>query len=91
MQSLAVRTTVALPADLLEAVDQFVREGKARNRNELLAAALRHELSAMRRAAIDADFAGMAHDAEYQADVRQLNREFAQADWEAWKLAESQP
>jgi len=48
MLSTTIRTTVALPAELLEAADQAVREGKARSRNELLATALRRELAAQR-------------------------------------------
>jgi metal-responsive CopG/Arc/MetJ family transcriptional regulator len=91
MASSTIRTTVTLPADLLEAADQAVREGKARNRNELLATALRKELAEQRRAALDAAFAEMANDAEYQAETRTIGREFARADWEAWQLAESEP
>ena len=44
-----VRTTLALPVDLLEAVDQAVRAGKARSRNELVTMALRRELAAQDR------------------------------------------
>jgi metal-responsive CopG/Arc/MetJ family transcriptional regulator len=43
-----VRTTVALSADLLEAVDTAVQEGKADSRNEFLEVALRHELALAR-------------------------------------------
>lgn len=53
---------MSLPADLLEAADQMVREGKARSRNEFMAMALRRELAAQRRAEIDAAFAEMAND-----------------------------
>ena len=52
-----VRTTVTLPANLLEAMDRAVREGNARSRNELITIALRRELAAQERAAIDAAFA----------------------------------
>jgi len=46
MATRTVRTTLALPADLLAAVDQAGRAGKARSRNELVAMALRWELAA---------------------------------------------
>jgi metal-responsive CopG/Arc/MetJ family transcriptional regulator len=80
------RTTIALPADLLARVDEAVHAGKARSRNSLVAAALRRELAAIERDEIDASFEGMAEDAEYQAEVEQLMKEFAQADAEAWRM-----
>lgn len=88
MSTRTVRTTLALPADLLETVDRAVRAGKARSRNELVATALRHELTALQRAAIDAAFAEMAHDPAYQAEANEIATEFAAADWEAWRLGE---
>jgi metal-responsive CopG/Arc/MetJ family transcriptional regulator len=89
MSQRMIRTTVALPAELLEAVDQAIRSGKARSRNDLLATALRNELEVQERAAIDADFALMADDLAYQAEVEMINREFADADWEALQVGES--
>ncbi len=59
-------------------------EGPQPKRN--LVAALRRELAALERAEIDAAFEGMAEDAEYQAEVTQIIKEFAQADREAWRL-----
>ena len=88
MPDQTVRTTVALPAVLLQAADQAVREGKAKSRNDLLAAALRRELAAIKRAAIDAAFAEMGHDEAYQKLARQLTEEFAISDWEAFQLGE---
>ncbi len=67
MATNTVRTTLTLPVDLLEAVDQIVRAGKARSRNDLVTRAVRHELAAQQRAAIDAAFAEMARDPIYQA------------------------
>jgi metal-responsive CopG/Arc/MetJ family transcriptional regulator len=83
-----VRTTLALPADLLEAVEQAVRVGKARSRNELVTIALRRELAAQQRVAIDAAFAVMADDPVYRAEAGELATTFAAADWEALRLAE---
>ncbi len=89
MTSRTVRTTVALPTDLLEAADRVVRAGRARSRNDLLVTALRRELAAQERAAIDAAFADMARDADYQAEATAIAAEFAAADWEALHRAES--
>ncbi len=81
-----VRTTVAIAADLLEAVDGAVREGLARSRNEFLNAALKNQLAASRRAAVDAAFAGMADDPEYQQEALQIAAEFETADHESLEL-----
>jgi Arc/MetJ-type ribon-helix-helix transcriptional regulator len=83
-----VRTTLALPADLLAAVDQAVQAGKARSRNELVRVALERELAAQQRDAIDAAFAEMAQDPHYQAEAKAITREFAISDWEAWQQTE---
>jgi metal-responsive CopG/Arc/MetJ family transcriptional regulator len=83
-----VRTTLTLPADLLAAVDQAVQAGKARSRNELVRVALERELAAQQRAAIDAAFAEMAQDPDYQAEAKTMISEFAIADWEAWQQTE---
>lgn len=89
MPNQTVRTTVTLPADLLAAADQAIREGKAKSRNELVSASLRHELAALERAAIDAAFAEMAHDQAYWDETRRLAAEFESADWEAFRLGEN--
>ena len=83
----AIRTTITLPADLVDAADAAVRAGKARSRNDLLVMALRHELAAQRRAEIDAELATMADDLELQAEADLIEREFATADDEARRLA----
>lgn len=81
-----VRTTVAIAADLLEAIDGAVQEGLARSRNEFLNVALKNQLTASRRAAVDSDFAGMADDPEYQREALRIAAEFETADHESLKL-----
>jgi len=83
-----VRTMLTIPQDILNAVDQVVSNGRARSRDEFVASALRRELQRIADAAIDAEFAGMADDVDYQAEARQIADEFACADWEALQLAE---
>ncbi len=85
-----IRTILALPAELLEAADRAVQQGKARSRNEFVAQALRHELATQKRAEIDAAFAAMADDEEYQAEAMTIADESAKADWEAFHIGESQ-
>lgn len=88
MADAMVRTTLSLPEALIRAADRAVRAGKARSRNEFVATALRHELAALRRAEIDAEFAAMADDEEYRAEAIELSKEFEAADREAFRLGE---
>lgn len=83
------RITLALLADLLEQIDKAVQAGSVRSRNAFIIAAIRHELAARETAAIDADFALMAIDSDYLAESDLMTREFAIADWEAFRLGES--
>jgi Arc/MetJ-type ribon-helix-helix transcriptional regulator len=83
------RTTIALPAALLAATDRAVTDGKAKSRNELIARAIQRELALIRRAEIDADLAQMGRDPEYQAEVLQMEAEFAVAQWEALQTVET--
>jgi metal-responsive CopG/Arc/MetJ family transcriptional regulator len=90
ISSTSTRTTIALPTALLAATDRAVINGKAKSRNEFIARAIQRELTLMRRAEIDADLCQMANDAEYQAEVLQMETEFAVAQWEALQTIETQ-
>jgi metal-responsive CopG/Arc/MetJ family transcriptional regulator len=89
MKTETVRTTLTIPRELLEATDKAVLEGKAKNRNDFVAQALRRELAMQKRSEIDAALAEMANDPDYQAEVLKLEVEFATAQWEALQLGES--
>ena len=78
------RTTVALPADLLGAVDRLVRSGSVANRNQFITLAVETELHRRERAAIDAEFALMASDPEYQAEATRIMSDFKVSDDETW-------
>jgi hypothetical protein len=56
---------------------------KVRDRNAPLTVTRPHEPVAQQRAEIDAAFAGMAEDMEYQSEARLISAEFIEADWEA--------
>jgi len=90
MVTTAVRTTVTLPSNLLADVDQAVKEGRFRSRNELIAKAIRRELAAQKRSEIDAEFAKMADDEDYRAEAEAIAAEFAAADWEASRQSEAE-
>ena len=89
MDNSIVRTTITLPLQLLKATDKAVAEGKAKNRNEFVAQALRRELAKIKRGEIDAALTEMTQDPDYQAEVLQMEAEFASAQWEALQTEES--
>lgn len=86
-----IRTTVALPVDLLNGIDAAVRSGRAASRNAFLARAVRHELERLQREAIDRQFEMMATDAHYQGEARRISDEYVTSDWEALRVAEGEP
>ncbi len=89
MATSSVRTTLTLPAELIAAADQLVRAGKARNRNEIVTQALRAELQQRRHQDLDAQFAAMATDKDYQLEALQLVEEFGSSDHETWAAIDS--
>jgi metal-responsive CopG/Arc/MetJ family transcriptional regulator len=90
MPTTSTRTTISLPTVLLAATDRAVTDGKAKSRNDLITRAIQRELALIRRAEIDADLSEMAQDTEYQAEVLQMEAEFAMAQWEALQTIEAQ-
>jgi hypothetical protein len=85
----SVRTTFSIPADLLQAADQAVKNGAARSRNEFVTLALQHELASQKRAQIDAAFAGMADDSEYRQEALTLAEGFVVEEWNAFVQTET--
>lgn len=76
------RTTVDLPADLLERAQNLVEHGAVRSRNSLIVTPIAKYLHHMERAAIDAQFAAMASDESRRLMVS-IAEAFARSDWEA--------
>lgn len=91
MATRIVRTTFALPLDLIEAADRLVRRGGARSRTELVTAALQRELEARERASINASLADMSRDEAYLHELGQIMEEFAAADSEGAAEAAAPP
>lgn len=85
------RFTVTLPDALLMAIDGAVRTGAARSRNAFVAGAVRQAIVAIESVEIDAAFAAMATDEDYQREALQIAGEFERASWEALQLPTPPP
>lgn len=87
-------TTVRLPVRIYDqarcVVDNEKKgaSGTSLSLNDLIVAAITAYLKMYRRKQIDAAFAGMAEDADYQKEAKLLAEEFEASDWEALRLEE---
>ena len=85
-----LRRTVYLPKDLAATAKELVRQGKAKNLSDLMVMALRRMIDQIKREAIDAEFARMGEDLDYQQDALAICREFEASDREAFQRAEAE-
>lgn len=83
-----IRTTVTLPANLLQWSQRFIDKGTVPSRNALIVAALEHFLIELEQKEIDQQFAAMADDEAYQELSLKMSEAFAESDWEALQLLE---
>jgi hypothetical protein len=85
-----IRTTVSLPERLYEEARSVVdtKATPAASINGFFVSAIRAYVKLIQRRQIDAKFAGMSEDAEYQKEAGRISEEFIQSDWEAFERAE---
>lgn len=89
-------TTVRLPLPVYDQAKRFVAcEGRHastfQSLNDFFVTAIQAYVKLYRRREIDAAFAGMAEDADYQKEARLFAEEFEPSDWEALRLGEDHP
>ena len=79
-----VRTTVRVPKPLYEEAQQFVqRQDNALSTiNDFVIAAIWAYVKLMKRKQIDAAFARISEDADYQKQASLIAEEFSQSDWD---------
>jgi Arc/MetJ-type ribon-helix-helix transcriptional regulator len=83
-------TTIRLPKDLYEQARTAVKDaGAASSINDFLVAAVEEKLQQLREQEIDAAFAEMAHDPEYQKSAIEMAKSFERSDWEAYQVSEA--
>jgi hypothetical protein len=78
-------TTVRLPRHVYERAKTVVLQSQASSFNEFVVQAIEEKVRRLSEAEIDAAFAQMAHDTDYQRTSIALAREFAKSDWEAFE------
>lgn len=85
-----VRTTVSLPEHVYEEARSLVeaKASPAGSINGFFVSAIHAYVRLIKRRQIDATFAGMSEDKEYQKVAGRISEEFSQSDWEAFERAE---
>jgi hypothetical protein len=78
-------TTVRLPRHVYEQAKVVVVQSQAASFNEFVVQAIEEKVRRLTEAEIDAAFAQMAHDTNYQSSSIALSREFEKSDWEAFE------
>jgi hypothetical protein len=86
-------TTVRIPSSVYEQAKHFVDTERTSSAtsvslNDFFVAAIQAYVKLYKRRQIDAAFAMMAEDADYQKEARLLAEEFEPSDWEALGLGE---
>jgi hypothetical protein len=86
-------TTVRLPVHVYDQAKGVVERekratGSALSLNDLIVTAIKAYLKMYQRRQIDAAYAAMANDADYQKEATLLTGEFEHSDWEALRLGE---
>jgi hypothetical protein len=80
-------TTVRVPRHVYEQAKTVIGRSQGSSFNEFVVQAIEEKVRRLTEAEIDAAFAQMAHDPEYQRESILQAREFEKSDWEAFKPA----
>ena len=78
-------TTVRLPRQVYERAKTVVLQSQASSFNEFVVQAIEEKVRRLTEAEIDAAFAQMAHDSDYQRSSIALANQFEKSDWEAFE------
>jgi hypothetical protein len=79
-------TTVRLPRHVYERAKIVVLKSQASSFNEFVVQAIEEKVRRLSESEIDAAFAQMAHDMDYQRSSVALAGEFEKSDWEAFTI-----
>ncbi len=86
-----VRTTVRMPKPLYDEARKFVHQNvsPAATINDFFVAAVCAYVKLLHRKQVDAAFAAMAEDSDYQKEAQLIAEEFTQSDWEALETVDN--
>lgn len=77
-------TTVRVPRHIYDQAKTVIGRSQGSSFNEFVVQAIEEKVRRLTEAEIDAAFAQMAHDEDYQRESVVLAREFERSDWKAF-------
>jgi hypothetical protein len=84
-----IQKTIRLPLSLIHEAERFINAcGHCESINEFIVKSMRLRIYVLKRRELDAKFAEMSEDADYQKEANLMAEEFEISDWEAAKLLE---
>ena len=83
-------TTVRVPMKIYEQARTVITRGQVSSFNEFVVQAIEEKVRRLTESEIDAAFAQMSEDPDYQRDSVAMAREFERSDWEALKSTDSE-
>ncbi len=88
-KSTKAQMTVRLPRSLLKEAENLIRAcGQCESLNDFIVSSMRLRIEVLKRKELDAKFAEMSRDTDYQKEANLMAEEFENSDWEAAKLLE---
>jgi|APFre7841882654_1041346.scaffolds.fasta_scaffold57360_3 hypothetical protein len=84
-----IQKTVRFPKPLIQEVERFIRAcGQCESVNDFIVKSMKLRIDVLKRKELDAKFAEMSEDTDYQKEARLIAEEFESSDWEAAKFLE---
>lgn len=84
-----IQKTIRLPLSLIHEAERFITAcGHCESINEFIVKSIRLRIEVLKRRELDAKFAEMSEDTDYQKEANLMAEEFEISDWEAAKLLE---
>jgi hypothetical protein len=88
-KAIKAQKTVRLPRPLLKEAESLIRAcGHGESLNDFIVRSMRLRIEVLKRKELDAKFAEMSEDTDYQKEANLMAEEFASSDWETAKLLE---
>jgi hypothetical protein len=82
-----IQRTIRLPKYLFEEAEQLIRFcGHGESINDFIVKSMKLRIAMLKRKELDAKFAEMSKDTDYQKEAQLITEEFESSDWETAKL-----
>ena len=84
-----IQRTIRLPRPVFEEAERLIKTcGHCESINDFVVKSMKLRINMLKRKELDAKFAEMSKDTDYQKEAQLIAEEFESSDWEAAKLLE---